>query len=269
MDAASTQEHGQVRVAESYERRLVPSLFEPWARRLVERVDLQPGERVLDVACGTGVLARAASLRVGPAGRVMGVDPNPGMLTLARRLAPGVEWREGQAQALPCEDQSFDAVLSQFGLMFVPAPESAMREMARVLRPGGRLAVAVFDGLDGNPIYRTLAEIVAREVAPEAGEALRSPFAMGDTQRLIGYASIAGLSGVTVTTLAQQVRFASTRDLVLGEVEGWFPFAGFHLEERTVEAVVAAAEAELAAHREPDGAIAFSVRAHVLDARGT
>lgn len=108
----------QIDAATAYEEFFVPALFQEWAQRVVTAAQLQPGQRVLDVACGTGVLAREAAERVGAAGTVVGLDPNPGMLTVAKRRAPGVEWREGTAEAFPYPDTSFDAVVSQFGLMF-------------------------------------------------------------------------------------------------------------------------------------------------------
>jgi ubiquinone/menaquinone biosynthesis C-methylase UbiE len=98
---------------------------------------------VLDVACGTGVVAREAARRVGPAGAVAGLDRNEGMLAVARRMAPGIAWRHGLAEALPFPDGAFDAVICQFGLMFFEDRGKALGEMWRALRPGGRLAVAV------------------------------------------------------------------------------------------------------------------------------
>ena len=113
----SQQERWQVsgNAAEAYERYLVPTLFTPWAHDLIARAALQPGERVLDVACGTGIVARLAAAHVGVAGHVVGVDLNPDMLAIARAQPPAtasarVEWREGDANALPCNDATFDAV---------------------------------------------------------------------------------------------------------------------------------------------------------------
>ena len=101
------------------------------------------GHRVLDVACGTGVLAREAALRVGPTGFVVGLDPNPGMLAVAEQFTPTVDWWWGMAELLPFPDQSFYAVISQFGLMFFKDRRQAVIEMLRVLKSRGRLVVAV------------------------------------------------------------------------------------------------------------------------------
>jgi ubiquinone/menaquinone biosynthesis C-methylase UbiE len=104
--------------ANAYEALFVPALFRQWAPRVADAAAIRDGQRVLDVACGTGILAREAESRVGAEGHVVGLDPNPGMLAVAARLAPDVEWREGVAESLPFAGGSFDAVVSQFGLMF-------------------------------------------------------------------------------------------------------------------------------------------------------
>ena len=127
----------EIAAATAYENLHVPSLFQQWAPRVVEAAEIRSGHRVLDVACGTGILAREAALHTGDDGFVAGLDAAPGMLAVAKRLAPSIEWREGTAEMLPYEDNSFDAVVSQFGLMFVQDRRAALREMLRVLAPGG------------------------------------------------------------------------------------------------------------------------------------
>ena len=118
----------QIDAANAYEALFVPALFGQWAPQLVEAARIRPGQRVLDVACGTGILAREVASRIGPTGRVAGLDPNPGMLAVAKRLAPAVEWREGVAESLPFPDASCDAVVSQFGLMFFTDRRQALRQ---------------------------------------------------------------------------------------------------------------------------------------------
>ncbi len=133
--------------AEQYERYPVRFILGPWAPGLIEAAALQAGQHVLDVACGTGVVTRLAAGQVGETGQVTGLDINPGMLTVARTLprpagAP-ITWQEGSALALPFPDAAFDAVLCQQGLQFFPDRPLAVREIHRVLRPGGRVAVSV------------------------------------------------------------------------------------------------------------------------------
>ncbi len=125
--------------AESYEHDFVPVIGEPVARRLLQTARPAPGERVLDVACGTGVVARLAADAVG--GTVTGADPNPEMLAVARRTAPHLHWHEAPAEDLGLPDASFDLVTSSMGLQFFTDRVGGLREMQRVLVPGGRAVV--------------------------------------------------------------------------------------------------------------------------------
>jgi ubiquinone/menaquinone biosynthesis C-methylase UbiE len=143
--------------AEVYDEFFVPALFQQWGNVVADAAGVGLGQRVLDVACGTGVLACAAAERVGNRGTVVGLDPNEEMLTVARRKNSSIEWRDGRAESLPFPDESFDAVASQFGFMFFEDRHATLREMIRVLRPGGRLAVAVCDSLDHSPGYAAVA----------------------------------------------------------------------------------------------------------------
>jgi SAM-dependent methyltransferase len=174
----------EVDAANAYEALFVPALFGQWAPKVADASQIQPGQRVLDVACGTGILAREIAPRVGAAGRIVGVDPSPGMIAVAKQLAPAIEWREGIAESLPFPDQSFDAVVSQFGLMFFTDRRQALREMLRVLTPGGRLAVAVWDSLDNIPAYASEVALLERMAGRQAADALRAPFVLGDRQDL-------------------------------------------------------------------------------------
>jgi ubiquinone/menaquinone biosynthesis C-methylase UbiE len=126
--------------AEVYDEFFVPALFLAWAAEGADAAELAPGDRALDVACGTGALAREAAERVEPGGSVAELDRNEGMIAVARRKSSDIEWRIGQAEAMPFADGAFDAVVSQFGLMFFEDRIGAITEMWRVLRPGGRLS---------------------------------------------------------------------------------------------------------------------------------
>ena len=132
-----------VDVAERYESAFVPAFFAQWAPILSAAAGVAPGHRVLDVACGTGIVARTVAAEVMPDGSVIGVDLNEAMLTVARRVSPEIEFRQGEAAALPFESGSFDVVLSQMALMFFPDRPASLGEMARVTAPMGAVAVLV------------------------------------------------------------------------------------------------------------------------------
>src|SRR5688500_17922473 len=122
-DAASNP---ALTAADVYERLFVPAEFQEWAPRVIEAARVRQGQRVLDVACGTGVLAREAAGVAGSGGHVAGVDLDGGMLIVAARVAPWIDWREASAESLPFADASFDAVVSQFWLMFFPDRRAAL-----------------------------------------------------------------------------------------------------------------------------------------------
>ena len=224
----------------------------------------RPGDRVLDVACGTGVLARAASRRVGERGSVTGLDPNPGMLSVARDLAPEVDWQEGVAENLPFADESFDVVVSQFGLMFFTDRTTALAEMRRVLAPGGRLAVAVWDALDNSPAYSLEVELLERRAGSAAADALRAPFVLGDVTELKALFATAGLAGARVVTETGAARFPSIRVQVEADLRGWLPAMGVQLTEDVIETVLRDAEEVLAPFLRPDGEVVFASPAHIV-----
>src|SRR5688572_6939023 len=219
----SASEKGQVtrNAAEVYEEFFLPALFQQWASRVADAAGIQSGQRVLDVACGTGVLARAVADRVGSAGAVVGVDVNEGMLAVARQKAPTIEWKRGRAEELPWDSNSFDAVVSQFGLMFFEDRRAALQEMMRVLRPGGRLAVAVWDSLDHTPGYAAMSDLLRQLFGEEVARALHAPFALGERQLLRSLFAEAGISDAEITTQMGTARFPSIEAWIYTEIKGW------------------------------------------------
>jgi hypothetical protein len=203
--------------AEIYDAHFVPALFAHWGPIVAAEASVRGGDRVLDVACGTGALTLAAAEIVGPSGSVVGLDANPEMLAVARHKPVPVEWLEGKAEALPFPDDSFDAVVSQFGFMFFEDTSKALREMMRVLKPSRRLAVAVCDAVENSPGYNAFALLLDRLFGKEAGDAFRAPFRLGDAGRLGQICSTAGLTGADVVRRSQRVRFRSINALVSTE----------------------------------------------------
>lgn len=205
--------------AEAYEAKFVPAIFAQWAPPMLDAAAVGPGQTVLDVACGTGVLARSAAERVGPTGRVVGLDLNEGMLTVARRLRADIEWRQGDAADMPFADDTFDAVLCQSALMFFPDATQALREMGRVARPCGVVGVQVYRSLDDQPAYGPWVEIVARHAGPEAFSLLSTYWVHGDLDVLRERFETAGLSVVDIRAVNGIARWDSIDEMVQVEIE--------------------------------------------------
>ena len=251
--------------AEIYEALFVPALFRQWGPVIAQAAAVAPNEQVLDVACGTGVLACAAAERVGAGGRVVGLDANPQMLAVARRQRAPVEWVEGRAEQLPFDDRSFDAVLSQFGFMFFDDRVAALREMLRVLRPGGRLAVAVCDALERSPGYAALAALLQQLFGEGVADAFRAPFVLGDAALLRALCKDAGIAGAAVTQRSGTVRFASIEDLICTERACVWTLGGM-LDEAQFERLLAASTTALAPFAGSDGMVEFAMPALVITA---
>jgi SAM-dependent methyltransferase len=254
----------QIDAAKAYEALMVPALFGQWAPAVADAAHIQPGERVLDVACGTGVLAREVLSRTGAADLVSGLDPSPGMMEVARQLAPGVDWREGIAESLPFPDASFDVVVSQFGLMFFSDRSRALREALRVLGPGGRVAIAVWDSLENIPAYADEVALLEGLAGAPAADALRAPFLLGDRRELETLFAGAGVDAVEVATRRGTARFPSVRVMVEADLRGWLPLMGVVLTEEQIAEVLEAAEEALSQYVTPDGAASFGTSAHVV-----
>lgn len=248
-----------------YEQKFVPALFGSWPPSVADAAAIALGDHVLDVACGTGVLAREASKRVGPEGSVTGLDLNEGMLAVAKRIQPDVDWRQGDAAALPFENDRFDVVVSQFGLMYFPERVAALREMWRVLKPGGRLGVASWASFENAEGYRLLAEIAERRTNAEAAAILRSPFVLGNVDELLGLYRAAGIEQVELNTREDFAHFPSIEEFVSAEVKG-SPLDDL-LSEAEYQALLDETREGLATFRNGDGSIAVPMAAHIVTAR--
>ena len=239
---------------EIYAEHLVPAVFAPWAPVLLDAAAVGIGHTVLDVACGTGVVAAAAAERVGPSGAVTGVDINPGMIAVAARTR-GVRWAQADAARLPFPDGGFDRVLCQAGLQFVPDRLGALREMRRVLRPGGRVALLVWRALHHSPGFAALADALQTVVGPEAAAVMRAPFVFGDDPRpLVTLLDSAGFGDVDVQARAGTVRFASVEAFVRCQ-RAASPLAA-HVDVRHVPDLIAYVAARAAAEFPIEAAVA-------------
>ncbi len=254
----------EIDAATAYEKIFVPALFQNWTRHVISAAKVEHGQRTLDIACGTGVLTRALSAIVG-APPPVGLDISPSMLEVARRIDSTIDWRHGDACALPFGDATFDRVLCQYGLMFFSDRVQALREMSRVLAVGGRLAIAVWDSLDNNPCFAEKVEILDRVGGRAAGDALRAPFCLGNRETLRQLIEEAELEEPEIRTLDGEARFRSLHDFVEAEVRGWLPVMNVHLSETDIKAVHTECRQRLGDYETgANQAFAFPVSAHVV-----
>jgi ubiquinone/menaquinone biosynthesis C-methylase UbiE len=201
--------------AENYQRFFVPVIGAPVADDLVATARLQQGERVLDVACGTGVVARLAARRVGAAGSVTGLDIHPGMLAVARSATPpdmSIDWREANAESMPFPDDAFDVVLCQMGLQFVSGKLAALRDMRRVLKTGGRALVSVPGPQP--PLFAIMTEALARHLGPQAAAFGDRVFSMHDVDELAELLRGAGFRNVQVEAGPKGLRLPAPADFL-------------------------------------------------------
>ena len=201
--------------AENYERFFVPDIGAPNARAVVAAAVLEEGDRVLDVACGTGVAARFAAERVGQAGAIAGIDINPAMLDVARAIdAPGPEiaWREGAAENLPFDNEAFDAVVSSLGFQFFADKAAALSEMRRVLGGGGRLTLGTVGPTP--PLFEAIDAVLADYIGPGASEFIDTVFSVCDPDHVRSALDGAGFADIEIDYGPIQLRLAPAADFV-------------------------------------------------------
>ncbi len=264
-------EHWQVQESEAqlYERYLVPAVTALWAADLVARANVGGGDRVLDVACGTGIVARTAHAVVGSDGTVTGLDINPAMLTVAQSRSADVQFVRGSALALPFEDAAFDVVLCQLGLQFFPDRASALGEMRRVLADGGRLGLSVYGPIEHNPGTLALAQALDHHLGTGASQTKRAEHVLAYPALVEKLAGEAGFAEISMTTETKLVRFASAPEWVNIQLTAT-PLASLLAEQLArpgmTERITASVAEALQRYEVPDG-LAFPVEAHILLAR--
>jgi ubiquinone/menaquinone biosynthesis C-methylase UbiE len=248
--------------AELYESAFVPGFFAQWSPTLCEIAGVSTGNTVLDVACGTGIAARTAADLVGANGHVVGADLNPSMLTVAARVRPDIEWRQADAVALPFDDQQFDVVLCQMALMFMPDRESAVREMSRVVKAGGRIAVVVPGALAEQPAFEPFVELAARLCGPDAVSLLTTYFVCGDMAELELLFESAGLRVTDTRTVIGTYAAPSVDAAVTTEVEST-PLVE-RISEATYQELRAGTRELWQGYVTPDGALAAPFGCHFI-----
>ena len=210
-------------IPENYDRYLGPILFEPYASDLVPRLDVSEDASVLELACGTGIVTRRLFDRLGPNAKLVATDLNDAMLNYAAQKFGSdedVEWKRADATELPFADRSFDAAVCQFGLMFFPDKEKAVRETFRVLKPGGTFLFNVWDAIEQNDLPHTAHEVVARFFADNPPDFYQVPFSFHDPEEIRSLLSAAGFNHIQLTLLPLTAIAASARDVAQGLVHG-------------------------------------------------
>lgn len=268
----SAHDHWQMDASapELYERYLVPAITSLWANDLLDRIALEHGESVLDVACGTGVVARLAEQR-GHVGRLVGIDLNSAMLAIARRKSTGIAWIEGSALDLPFDNNSFDAVLCQLGLQFFPDRPLALSEMARVLKPGGRAGLSVYSAIERTPAAHAFVLALENRLGIDASRTKRSEHLVCDAQEVGSWAKQAGFTDVGVAVVTKQITFPSMTDYVRFQLTAT-PMAALLNDkdaperERLITSIAADAGARLDHSVLASGKLTFPQESYVLTA---
>ena len=272
---SETQSNPALIAAENYEKNVVTYTTAPFAAILLELANPTMGERVLDVACGTGVVARQTAPRVGASGAIVGVDINPAMLTVARSIpipeGASIDWREGSALSLPLPDNSFDMVLCQAGLQFFPDRPAALREMYRVLKPGGRVAISVWRSPEHNPVAQLIWGTMARHLNTTISE-LTPAMSLGDADELGTLLTSAGFAEVTIVARSHTVREPRNPQLVariFPSVAAVVPtFTGMGEQEKAALAQAVQSEIDLALEKYIEGGEQlYPMSAHIALAR--
>jgi SAM-dependent methyltransferase len=256
-----------IEAGRSYESLYVQALFEAWTKHLVDGAGILAGSHVLDVACGTGVLARNALARAGANGRVVGADLAPGMLAAAKEIESGIEWVLCSAEALDVDDETFDCVVSQFGMMFFRDRQKSADEMFRAMKPGGSLAIAVWRSVEHNPAYADIISVLEEQVGTAAADALRLPYSLGDAGKVTAVLEGSGFTDIKIEAKTEFARFPSSRQMVEAELRGWLPLFEIFLSEDEIDKVLIESDKTLDKYAGPSGEAVFPTSAHVFTAR--
>ncbi|HXD79061.1 MAG TPA: methyltransferase domain-containing protein [Puia sp.] len=205
----------------NYDRHMGPWIFEPYAADVAARIAREPPAQIIEIACGTGrVTANLQKLL--PGAKITATDFNPDMIAVARRRVPqgSIHWQTADGQQLPFEDASFDAVICQFGLMFMPDRSLALREMFRVLRTAGRVVFSTWDRLEGNPAFLLANDLVAEFFPDEPPQFFHQPFSVHGEDVLLGMARDAGFREIRVSLVPMIGEAESAASVASGVLEG-------------------------------------------------
>jgi ubiquinone/menaquinone biosynthesis C-methylase UbiE len=260
----------QASFPEMYERWLVGPLFRPWAELIVTAVELSSGDRVLDVACGTGIVARCAAEVLGDAAYIVGVDISSDMLAVAHAVAPTIDWRTGDAGALPLrEGEQFDAVICQQGLQFFTDKPGAAAQMRRALGKNGRLAVATWRSDDESPFLQELRQIAERHLGSIADQR----YSFGDTDALEALLRRAGFHEVRSRTVSRTANFEDGAPFLRLNTMAFVGMSSVgramgEQERKDAIAAIVSDSAPVLQSYSTESGLAFEMRANVATAKG-
>ena len=252
---------------EIYETVFVPAMMGEWAPRTIALANPKSGERVLDVACGTGALARVVAQSISPNGQVVGLDLSPEMLSEARKItldpsnAAPIEWREGDVSTIPFENESFDIVFCNFGLMFFPDQVAALKEIRRVLKPDGRLALAVWGSIAKCPGQMAMKQSWKRHFTDEAG-LFDAQHSLGNSEMVLSLIQDAGFRDVSVQAVMGVVRLLSPGHLA----RSYGAMASIQADEKTRTEVIDEVSAALQSYVGAEG-LEYPIEAILASAR--
>ncbi|MBK9123960.1 MAG: class I SAM-dependent methyltransferase [Chloroflexi bacterium] len=254
---------------EIYEHIFVPAVMNVWAHKVVNQLSPRQGHRILDMACGTGAVTIEFAHRLGKESRIVGYDISPEMLEVARRKwsFTGIDWQLGDVSQLPFQDGSFDIVTCHFALMFFPDRVGALKEMYRVLAPGGQLLALVWGAIERNPGFHAVAEGFGHHFSADAREGIRGSFVLGDREKVRALAAAAGFTDAHVYELNAQAYFPSVESLV----HGYGALLQAAIDWATYTRLMDSVTADLRSYVtsgvliHPIEAIAMSVTKHVVD----
>ena len=246
--------------AQFYEKHFVPSIFGPWAKIMVEKLELEESDNLLDVACGTGIVARTAQSQSSI--EISALDINHGMLEVAKQQNQQINWIHGSAENLPFDDNHFNKVACQFGFMFFPDHHKTIAEMQRVTKPNGKIVISVWDTIQNNEGYAELVEIVEDIAGNESANILRSPFQLGNVDELVTILNAYGLNHYTIVSTKAEVTFPSIENWIDCDVKASPIIQSISTDQ--YESLKQIAQTKLQSYVQADGKVRFNMSAHFV-----
>ena len=240
----------------------MPAIYAQWAGRVADIAEIDLGQHVLDVACGTGTLARAVQLETGLSGKIIGLDINEKMLASAQAHSSGIEWQLGDASAMPFEKSRFDRVMCQFALMFINNRVAVIKEMLRVCKPDGLVVLATWGPLHRNGAYDALINLVDRYLGSHAALKLSSPWSLGKPGVMDALLLTSGVNEYECHQRVGQASYPSMRAFIETHLRLTGEFD--NLNEQCLGEVFSAADKELHPFLAPGGQLVAQLNANVF-----